>query len=142
MNPKEKKVPRGIRNNNPLNIRKGSNWKGLREVQTDPAFCQFKSMVWGIRAAFRLMHNHITGFGGSRPRRETVSELVSVWAPATENDTKAYIANVCKWADCTPATHIDPHDDVLIISIARAMAKVECGQWLDIQLFIAAYELL
>lgn len=142
MTPKEKKVPRGIRNNNPLNIRRGSNWKGLREVQTDPAFCQFKTMVWGIRAAFRLMHNHITGFGGARPRCDTVAKLVSVWAPATENDTKAYIANVCKWADCTPASHIDPHDDVLIINIARAMAKVECGQWLDIELFNEAYELL
>ena len=138
----EKKLPRGIRNNNPLNIRKGSNWKGLKEVQTDPAFCQFKTMVWGIRAAFRLMRNHITGFGGTRPRRETVAELVSVWAPATENNTKAYIAQVCKWADCTPASHIDPHDDILIIRIARAMAKVECGVWLDVELFYEAYELL
>lgn len=142
MAPQEKKVPRGIRNNNPLNIRRGSNWKGLREVQTDPAFCQFKTMVWGIRAAFRLMHNHITGFGGSRPRCDTVAKLVSVWAPATENDTKAYISQVCKWADCTPGSNIDPHDDILIICIARAMAKVECGQWLDIQLFNDAYELL
>ena len=137
-----KKMPRGIRNCNPLNIRRGSNWRGLRAVQTDPAFCQFKSMLWGIRAAFRLMRNNITGFGGSRPRRDTVEKLVSVWAPATENDTKAYIANVCKWAGCTPATHIDPHDDILIIRIARAMAKVECGVWLDIELFNEAYELL
>ena len=142
MAPKEKIVPRGIRNNNPLNIRRGSNWKGLREVQTDPDFCQFKTMVWGIRAAFRLMRNHITGFGGTHPRRETVAELVSVWAPATENNTKVYIASVCKWADCTPASHIDPHDDILIIRIARAMAKVECGVWLDVELFNKAYELL
>lgn len=142
MAPKENKVPRGIRNNNPLNIRRGSNWKGLREVQTDPAFCQFKTMVWGIRAAFRLMRNHISGFGGTRPCRDTVAKLVSVWAPATENDTKAYISSVCKWAGCTPATRIDPHDDILIICIARAMAKVECGQWLDVQLFNDAYELL
>ena len=137
-----KKMPRGIRNCNPLNIRKGAKWKGLRDVQTDPAFCQFKSMVWGIRAAYRLMLNHITGFGGSRQRCDTVEKLVSVWAPATENDTKAYIANVCKWADCTPASHIDPNDDVLIIRIARAMAKVECGVWLDVELFNEAYELL
>lgn len=142
MAPKNNNVPRGIRNCNPLNIRRGSNWKGLRAVQTDPAFCQFKSMLWGIRAAFRLMHNHITGFGGSRPRRDTVAELVCVWAPATENDTNAYIFQVCQWADCTPASHIDPHDDILIIRLARAMAKVECGMWLDIELFNEAYELL
>ena len=136
------KMPRGIRNCNPLNIRKGDKWRGLRDVQTDPAFCQFKSMVWGIRAAFRLMHNHITGFGDTRPRCDTVEKLISVWAPATENDTRDYVANVCKWAVCTPASHIDPLDDVLIIRIARAMAKVECGVWLDIELFYEAYELL
>ena len=142
MKEEKKKVPRGIRNCNPLNIRKGAKWKGLRDVQTDPAFCQFKSMVWGIRAAFRLMHNHITGIGGSRPKCDSVEKLISVWAPANENNTKAYIAHVCKWADCTPASHIDPHDDILIIRIARAMAKVECGMWLDVDLFNEAYELL
>lgn len=142
MKEEKKKEPRGIRNCNPLNIRRGSNWRGLRDIQTDPAFCQFKSMVWGIRAAFRLMNNHITGFGGTRPRRDTVAELVSVWAPATENDTDAYIFNVCEWAGCSPATRIDPRDDILIIRIARAMAKVECGVWLDVELFNEAYELL
>lgn len=135
-------MPRGIRNCNPLNIRKGAKWKGLRAVQSDPAFCQFKSMLWGIRAAFRLMHNHITGFGGTRPRRDTVAELVSVWAPATENDTDAYLFNVCEWAGCSPATRIDPRDDILIIRLARAMAKVECGVWLDVELFNEAYKLL
>lgn len=142
MKEEKKKVPRGIRNCNPLNIRRGANWKGLRAVQTDPAFCQFKSMLWGIRAAFRLMLNQITGFGGSRPRRDTVAKLVSVWAPATENDTEAYITNVCQWADCSPSGYIDLRDDKLIIRLARAMARVECGQWLDIELFNEAYELL
>lgn len=35
--------PRGIRNNNPGNIRWGDDWKGLvpKEQRTDKAFCQF-----------------------------------------------------------------------------------------------------
>ena len=37
-------VPRGIRNNNPLNIRKGNNWKGERPNQTDKAFEEFETM--------------------------------------------------------------------------------------------------
>ena len=46
-------IPRGIRNNNPLNIeRSKSKWQGLAEHQRDPRFAQFKSMTWGIRAAF------------------------------------------------------------------------------------------
>ena len=36
-------LPRGIRNNNPLNIRRSKDqWKGLAEAQTDRAFVLFK----------------------------------------------------------------------------------------------------
>ena len=46
-------LPRGIRNNNPLNIRRGKDqWKGLRAQQTDASFCQFESLEYGWRAAF------------------------------------------------------------------------------------------
>ena len=42
-------TPRGIRNCNPLNIRRSAKdqWKGLAERQQDAAFCQFKSLVGG-----------------------------------------------------------------------------------------------
>ena len=49
-------LPRAIRNNNPLNIRRSKDkWKGLRAQQTDAAFCQFESMEYGWRAAFWLL---------------------------------------------------------------------------------------
>ena len=49
-------LPRGIRNNNPLNIRRGKDqWKGLRAQQTDASFCQFESLDYGWRAAFYLL---------------------------------------------------------------------------------------
>ena len=39
-------TPRGIRNCNPLNIRRSKDqWKGLVEAQTDRVFCQFKSSL-------------------------------------------------------------------------------------------------
>ena len=39
-------IPRGIRNCNPLNIRKGKDqWKGLLKVQNDKSFYQFKAMA-------------------------------------------------------------------------------------------------
>ena len=45
-------LPRGIRNNNPLNIRRTAKdqWKGLRAQQTDASFCQFESLEYGWRA--------------------------------------------------------------------------------------------
>ena len=41
-------LPRGIRNNNPLNIRRTAKdqWKGLRAQQTDASFCQFDSLEY------------------------------------------------------------------------------------------------
>ena len=49
-------LPRGIRNNNPLNIRRGKDqWQGLRAQQTDASFCQFESLEYGWRAAFYLL---------------------------------------------------------------------------------------
>ena len=86
-----RKEPRGIRNNNPLNIRKGNNWKGERPNQTDPAFEEFESMEYGIRAAIKLIRNKIQGKGkGHRPLC-TIRTLVSSWAPPCENKTEAYI---------------------------------------------------
>ena len=49
-------IPRGIRNNNPLNVRRSKDqWQGLRVVQTDSQFCQFETMEYGWRAAFVLL---------------------------------------------------------------------------------------
>lgn len=46
-------MTRGLRNNNPLNIRRNNTkWQGLSATQTDKSFFQFKTMAYGYRAAF------------------------------------------------------------------------------------------
>ena len=136
------KEPRGIRNNNPLNIRKGSNWKGERPNQTDPAFEEFVSMEYGIRAALRLMRNHITGFKGSRPAMNTLKKLISVWAPPSENATTKYVDFVSANVGLSSSQIIDPDDAALMCKIARAMAFVECGVWIDKEKFKSAWNLM
>ena len=42
------KLPRGIRNKNPGNIKLGTDWDGLAAEQTDPTFCIFDEAVMGI----------------------------------------------------------------------------------------------
>lgn len=81
---------RGFRNNNPGNIRLGLPWQGLAPTQTDPAFCQFVAPQWGIRAMAKiLLHYESEGYN-------TVSKIISHWAPPSENDTDAYIDSVAK----------------------------------------------
>lgn len=138
----KKKAPRGIRNNNPLNIRKGCSWKGERPIQTDQSFEEFVSMEWGIRAAYRLMRNHITGFKGSRPKMNTLKKLISVWAPPSENATSRYVDFVSAHCGLLPSQVIDPDDRTIMQKIARAMAFVECGVWIDEAKFESAWDLI
>ena len=85
-------LPRGIRNNNPLNIRRTAKdqWQGLRAQQTDASFCQFESLEYGWRAAFYLL----TRTYYHKYRLYTIRGIISKWAPPCENKTEAYIANV------------------------------------------------
>lgn len=133
---------RGIRNNNPLNIRKGNNWLGERPVQSDPAFEEFESMQMGIRAALKLMRNQITGFNGRRPKFNTIRKLIAVWAPPTENSTDKYVSFVCNKTGYSPVEIIDPYSSRQMCRIAQAMAQVECGKVIPYDIFVSAYSLI
>lgn len=135
-------VPRGIRNNNPLNIRKGNNWKGERKVQTDKAFEEFETLQYGLRAGLKLIRNQISGFNGSRPKFNTIGKLIKVWAPPSENQTLRYVDFVCQAVGKQPFDIIRDDDRKLICEIARAMAFVECGQWIDFEQFESAWFLI
>lgn len=83
---------RGIRNCNPLNIRKsGSQWKGMRENQTDKEFVQFNNMIYGIRAAIITLRTYFI-----KHNINTIGEIINRWAPSKENDTREYIIYVCR----------------------------------------------
>ncbi len=80
---------RGLRNNNPGNIKHGTDWNGLRADQTDPVFDQFVAPVDGIRAINKILKTYYLQHG-----LNTVQGIISRWAPGNENDTAAYIADV------------------------------------------------
>ena len=92
-------IPRGIRNHNPLNIRRSKNqWKGMAEVQSDRAFVQFKSLEFGWRAAFYLL----TRTYYHKYRLYTIRGIIRKWAPPSENQTETYIANVSRLTGIAP----------------------------------------
>ena len=136
------KEPRGIRNNNPLNTRKGNNWYGERHPQIDRDFEEFESMELGIRAAFILLRNYITGYNGRSAKFNTIRKIVRRWAPPIENATQRYIDFVVKKTGIDQNQVIWFSDRKAMISICRAMAFVECGQWIDIEKFETAYDML
>jgi len=117
------KLPRGYRNNNPLNIRiSGNAWKGKVSPNTDGAFEQFKSMAYGYRAALATMRTYIKKYGCN-----TVSKIISRWAPSNENNTLGYIQHVCDFTGLTPDTIVGRDDKDTLTKMAYGMSLVENG---------------
>lgn len=125
-----------------MNIRKGNSWKGERPVQQDSDFEEFVSMEYGLRAGFKLMRNHITGFKGTRPKMNTIQKLIGVWAPRTENATDRYVRVVCQRTGYSPTQIIDPTNSVMMIAIAQAMVYVECGVEISKDYYYSAWALI
>lgn len=135
-------VPRGIRNNNPLNIRKGNNWKGERPNQTDKSFEEFETMEMGIRAGFKILKNYITGYGGKTKPYDTIEKVIRRWAPPTENATEKYIQFVADDAGQHRYQKIDFRNKSVMVRIVDAMIFVECGQRVPADVISSAYDLL
>lgn len=135
-------LPRGIRNNNPLNIRKGCSWRGERPTQIDREFEEFSSMEFGIRAAIKLICNHIDGrTSAGRPCRNLV-RLIEVWAPPTENATGQYVKAVEQMTGINRYQRIYSNNRQMVSRIVQAMAKVETGVDLDMNIIRSAWDLI
>ncbi|MCG8463425.1 MAG: hypothetical protein MI750_01070, partial [Xanthomonadales bacterium] len=81
-------APRGIRNNNPCNLKDfGINWKGLSSPRSDAdGFCVFSEPAYGIRAcAMDLLKDF------NKDAQRTILELMQEFAPGKDsNPTKQY----------------------------------------------------
>lgn len=129
-------ISRGIRNNNPLNIRIGNTWLGEVPNPTDSDFEQFVSLRYGLRAAFCILRRYIR-----RYHRDTVRSIVSAWAPASENNTAMYIGYVSKRMNIDPDASINYENRDMMLSLVKAMAKYECGHELSDKDILDAYSI-
>lgn len=116
-------IPRGLRNNNPGNIRiTKDKWKGLIPVQEDKEFFQFSDMKWGYRALIRTLQNYHRLHGC-----RTIADYINRWAPEHENNTSGYISRVCKEMQ-VPTTYVpDVEDKTTMCAFAAAISQVENG---------------
>lgn len=113
---------RGERNNNPGNIRHGSNWQGLAEKQRDTSFCTFTESKFGIRALAKvLLVYRAKGY-------DTVRSIVDRWAPPSENNTGAYVAAVAATMKVDPDTHLDVGEYRQMYPLVDAIIRHENGR--------------
>lgn len=115
------KIPRGIRNNNPGNVKyTGIQWNGI--TGSDGAFCVFSDPIYGIRAMARCIYN-LQGNASST----TIKDMINAYAPLSENDTNSYIKTVCSKTGFSPNEQINLKDHDTLFKIIAAMISVECG---------------
>ena len=137
-----KTEPRGIRNNNPLNIRKGNSWKGEKPVQHDRSFEEFESMTYGLRAGFIILRRYMSGYSGLTQKFNTIESMIRRWAPPSENATQKYIDYVSEKTGIPPGRHLSFLNKGVMCNIVAAMVEVECGQSIDKSLIESAYDMV
>lgn len=119
------KMPIGIRNNNPGNLRQnvGLSYPTI----TEDGFAKMHSIQDGAQAMLSLLWQYYDAH-----HYTTLFEIITHYAPATENDVTAYITNVCRLANLNPlkAKTYDLGLDHFwnMLDLARAMTIVENGR--------------
>ena len=128
-------VPRGLRNNNPLNIRHNAdNFLG-ETIGNDTAFKTFTTMAYGYRAAFVILYTyHSRGLN-------TIEKIVARWAPPNENNTESYTINIERWSGVPRDKVLTTADGADYILIVAAMSFVENGRNANISEVKAGFKL-
>lgn len=116
-------LPRGIRNNNPGNLRLSKTaWQGQRPVQADKDFVEFETALSGLRALMRVLLTYHVKY-----QLDTVESIINRFAPPHENDTGAYIIAVVRRMKVNRFTKLDLFDEKLLARLACAIVLQENG---------------
>lgn len=116
-------TPRGMRNNNPLNIRRYDNndWLGKihDDIATDMEFEEFRHPKYGFRASFILIHRYI------KHGLCSVRQIIERWAPSSDgNNIEAYLS-VLRSYGFNPSDLIIPLDWKSMSALVEGMFAVE-----------------
>lgn len=116
---------RGIRNNNPLNIRRNNsnNWLGKIKYKDsqDNLFEQFTYLAYGLRASLILITNYY-----QKNNCKSITKIISRWAPPSENNTNEYINFVANKMGVSKDVDL-ALTDVTLSNLLRYMTMYENG---------------
>ena len=136
-------MTRGMRNNNPLNIRRvnGQKWKGEAPFppplegtgEATGPFVHFSSLTYGLRAAFCILRTY-----RNKHHAVCIEDIITRWAPPTENDTHKYILDVCKLTGFGGKERLTENNWPQLV---KAMARIESGMNLTEKQIQQAFQL-
>ncbi|HFT8986606.1 TPA: transglycosylase [Escherichia coli] len=92
-------------------------------------FARFNTPEEGIRALANQVSSYYNGTSRAAgyQKLQTVSSIISKWAPANENNTNQYIDNVSKYLGVSPTDKIDVSNPEVMTHLVRAIATKEGG---------------
>ena len=128
-------APRGLRNHNPLNIRKGNEWQG-ESKGNDNEFETFINDAYGLRAGLIIIRKYIKVH-----HCDTIAKIITRWAPPTENNTEAYIRTVSQRCGIPAHERVVFSDSYRICQIVKAMCFVESRFEPSDRLLSTAYDM-
>ncbi|HHZ3543736.1 TPA: transglycosylase [Escherichia coli] len=92
-------------------------------------FARFNTPEEGIRALANQVSSYYNGTSAAAgyQKLQTVSSIISKWAPPNENNTNQYIDNVSKYLGVSPNEKIDVSNPEVMTQLVRAIATKEGG---------------
>ena len=114
-------MPRGLRDNNPgdLTPPPSGAWNG--QIGLDGPFSIFSDTILGLRALAMDIANNVTLDGNN-----TITLLITKYAPPFQNDTAAYISSVARDTGLGPDDPI-PQTQAYLAALMRAIINKELG---------------
>lgn len=118
---------RGVKNNNPLNMNFAKQ-RGARK-ESGGAFAVYNSAYEGLQGNVRqlMMYFNGTSDAAGRKKLQTISEIVSLWAPKNhgKNDPAVYAKRVSEEMGVGINDKLDLNDTEVMYALIRAMSMVE-----------------
>jgi len=116
-------MTREERLNNPMGVMRvpGVTWAGQSQDQPDPRLVKFSGAGWGIRAGVKTLQSYQT-----RDGIKTIRQAIERWAPPNENDTEAYIDDVCE--RCSVGEDEEVNFSTIMPILVRAIITHENGR--------------
>lgn len=132
---KKVKLTRGVRNQNPGNIRYNADNKWQGQISPENGFCRFSSFFWGVRAIFVLLiRTYYRKYGYTK-----LGALIRRYAPPCENHTDKYIDFVCQQTGLDADKELAGLDANQWVSIVQAICKYESGYKLETEMALSAF---
>lgn len=117
-----KKLPRGIRNNNPGNLNFAGQAGATKEGGPGGRFAKFGTMREGVAALVKQIGLYVSR------GKNSIRKILEVYAPSSENNTGAYIAAVSRALGIGPDDPLDINSSEQVMGLVKAITDHENGK--------------